>query len=147
MHRILWLFFVMLAAGCEPNEPPSGYGITSVGSYLSEPNFNFGAVSLYGFMVEKNGIFFLYENETISSYDSPDADKLRLQIFAPPNKVKVDCLNEYVSVYGVTYEYIGAISVDDVSIISSLESGDICYSSPRPLNYFLQLKEIRGRSK
>ncbi|WP_444901862.1 hypothetical protein ACJJIG_00550 [Microbulbifer sp. SSSA007] len=140
MQRVFWFFAILLIWGCENKLEANGSKLISIQSYLSDSEFNLGQVSLFGYLVKKNEIFFIYENEEFSNFSGSDVSKLRMQVFLPPSQIAEKCLGRYVSLYGRAHSYIGAISIDDVSRISLMEDGSICYSSVPPVNYFSVLR-------
>lgn len=147
MYRIFWISILLLTVGCDGGDKRiNSQALTSVSVYLSLVKSLDEQVSLYGYLSKKNDALFLYHSNIASSFSSSEAEKLRVSVYVPNDKIDPKCLDGYVSLYGISHNYLGEIAIDDIARVVSLNGGNLCYSNPNPVNYFGFLrKEISNK--
>lgn len=141
MYHIFWISIVLLVVACgEKNREANARALKSVGIYLSQVETLGENVSLYGYLVKKNGVLFLYHDEKLYRFASSESESLRIRVYLPDNKIDPKCFGVYTSLYGVSHNYLGEIAVDDISRVTSLIDDHLCYVEPKPMNYFSFLR-------
>ena len=102
-------------------------------------------VFIYGYLKSDGSNYFLYKNlDALSVINEFYADLFRIQLWYPPGKIALNCLQKFVIVNGTKIHALGLPALDKISFIERLDVGSDELCTPEgieglPINYFEQM--------